>query len=94
MPEETLPLCPPSVEHVDIVPQSSTLRDVFSLPQLAQDEKVVESLPTSNVEFVSEAIPASEQQMAFLRYLVNHGLINEGFEEGDVPEQYRQKPLP
>src|SRR5262249_16206771 len=32
MPEETLPLCPPSVEHVDVVPQSSTHRDVFSLP--------------------------------------------------------------
>jgi hypothetical protein len=93
-PEETLPLCPPSIEHVDIVPQSSTLRDVFSLPQLTQDEKIVESLTSSNVELTSETVPTSEQQMAFLQYLVSRGLINEGFEEDNIPEQYRQKPLP
>jgi hypothetical protein len=66
--------------------QSSSPRDVSAPPRLSQDEKPLENLPIS-----SETTPASEQQMAFLRYLVSHGLVNEGFEEGQVPEQYRQK---
>ena len=31
-----------------------------------------------------------EQQLTFLRYLVKRGLVNEGFSEGHVPEQYRK----
>jgi len=39
----------------------------------------------------SEATP--EQRMAFLRYLVKHGHINEGFAEDKTPEQYKHKHL-
>lgn len=35
-----------------------------------------------------EATP--EQRMAFLRYLVRHGHVNEGFAEDKIPEQYKQ----
>jgi hypothetical protein len=85
-PDTTLPLCPPPVEQVDMLAQSPTLREVSSPPRLSQDEQTLENLATS-----SETTPTSGQQMAFLRYLVSHGLVNEGFEEGQVPEQYRQK---
>ncbi len=35
--------------------------------------------------------PTPEQQLEFLAYLVRRGLVNEGFPEGQVPEQYREK---
>jgi hypothetical protein len=35
--------------------------------------------------------PTQEQQLAFLRYLVKRGIVNEGFPEGQAPEQYKQK---
>jgi len=92
-PEATLPLRPPSVEHVDIVIQSSPLRDVSFPPRLSQDEKMLENLILSNAQIGSQTTPTPEQHLAFLSYLVSHGLVNEGFEEGEVPEQYRKKNL-
>jgi hypothetical protein len=35
--------------------------------------------------------PTPEQQLEFLSYLVRRGLVNEGFPEGQVPDQYRKK---
>lgn len=32
-----------------------------------------------------------EQQLEFLRYLVQQGVVNEGFAEGQVPTQYQSK---
>jgi hypothetical protein len=32
-----------------------------------------------------------EQKLAFLRYLVQKGQVNEGFEKGQTPEQYRKR---
>lgn len=34
--------------------------------------------------------PTPEQQLEFLSYLVQRGLVNEGFPAGQVPEQYRK----
>ncbi|MBA2286374.1 MAG: hypothetical protein H0W02_12905 [Ktedonobacteraceae bacterium] len=31
-----------------------------------------------------------EQHLDFLRYLVQRGIVNEGFEQGRVPQQYRK----
>jgi len=36
-------------------------------------------------------LPRHEQQLEFLRYLVQQGVINEGFAEGQVPTQYQAK---
>jgi hypothetical protein len=91
MPEATLPLRPLSVEHIDTVTPSPTLREVSSPSRLPQDEQTRENLIVSDTQFGSETTPAFEQQLAFLSYLVSHGLVNEGFEEGEVPEQYRKK---
>jgi hypothetical protein len=35
--------------------------------------------------------PTAEQRLAFMRYLAQRGLINEGFAEGQIPEQYKKK---
>jgi hypothetical protein len=37
--------------------------------------------------------PTSEQQLEFLQYLVRRGLLNEGFAEGQVPDQYRTRSM-
>ena len=34
--------------------------------------------------------PTPEQQLEFLQYLVKRGIVNEGFPEGQVPNQYRK----
>ncbi len=34
--------------------------------------------------------PTPEQQLEFLHYLVKRGIVNEGFTEGQVPEQYKK----
>jgi hypothetical protein len=41
----------------------------------------------------SVQMPSSEyeQQLEFLRYLVQQGVVNEGFAEGQVPAQYQSK---
>lgn len=90
-PEANLPLSSLSVEHVDIITQPTTLRDIYSLPYLAQDEQTLEDLTLSITPFDGETAPIPVQQMAFLKYLVSRGLVNEGFEEGSIPEQYRPK---
>lgn len=35
--------------------------------------------------------PTQEQQLAFLRYLVKRGIVNEGFPEGHEPDQYQNR---
>jgi hypothetical protein len=41
----------------------------------------------------AEAVPSPtpEQKLEFLRYLVKHGIVNEGFAAGQTPEQYKGK---
>lgn len=34
--------------------------------------------------------PTPEQKLDFLHYLVKRGIVNEGFAEGQVPEQYKE----
>jgi hypothetical protein len=94
-PEATLPLRPLSFEHIDRATPPPFLREATFPPRSSQDEKTLESLSLSDAQIGSTSemtpTPIPEQQLAFLRYLVSHGLINEGFEEGQVPEQYRRK---
>ena len=39
----------------------------------------------------SSSAPIPERQLEFLRYLVERGIVNEGFSEGNIPEQYRKE---
>jgi len=36
--------------------------------------------------------PTPEKHLEFLRFLVKRGILNEGFDEGKVPEQYKREP--
>lgn len=45
---------------------------------------------SSNVLPGESPAPTPEQKLEFLHYLVKHGIVNEGFSEGKVPEQYRR----
>jgi len=38
----------------------------------------------------TQVAATQEQKLAFLRYLVQKGQVNEGFEKGQTPEQYRK----
>lgn len=40
---------------------------------------------------VAAPAPTAEQRLEFMRYLAQRGLINEGFAEGQIPDQYKKK---
>jgi hypothetical protein len=56
-------------------------------PLPGMTEKNTNILP-ENVPMLSSKY---EQQLEFLRYLVQQGVVNEGFAEGQVPTQYQAK---
>ena len=87
-PEATLPLRPSSVEHADTITQPLPIKDT-SPPPL--DDKTLEKAKSSEVPLDQEIKPTPEQHMGFLQYLISRGLINEGFDEGKIPEQYSKK---
>lgn len=43
-----------------------------------------------NISSPSTPQPTAAQKLEFLRYLVQRGLVNEGFDHGYEPEQYRK----
>ncbi len=47
---------------------------------------------TSKAE-VPPPSPTPEQKLAFLQYLVKRGIVNEGFNEGQIPRQYKKSQL-
>jgi hypothetical protein len=46
--------------------------------------------PVSSASAKPKSEPQVEQHLEFLHYLVLRGIVNEGFPEGQVPEQYRK----
>lgn len=54
-------------------------------------EDAVGVSPTCDSE---KPTPTFEQRLAYLRYLYQHGLINEGFPDEAQPRQYRQGRFP
>ncbi len=51
----------------------------------------VHSMEASNLQEDASPSPTLEQRLAFLRYLTQRGLINEGFDKEHTPEQYKSK---
>ncbi len=49
----------------------------------------IESI-AGNAETVFDTPLTPERKLEFLHYLVRHGIVNEGFPEGQIPEQYKQ----
>jgi len=68
-------------------PQASATEENANITRASSATK---DISTSRGE-IPQPPPTQEQQMAFLQYLVRRGLVNEGFAEGQVPEQYKQK---
>ncbi len=78
-------------------------RIVQPSPPLLEEraESTFPSLPPPPAEKVKEVrigeasassispTPTAERQLEFLRYLVKRGIVNEGFAEGTVPDQYK-----
>jgi hypothetical protein len=74
-PEHVLPPYQPATD--ESLPSSSTL-----VTNIAQDQM---PLPAD-----TKVAPSDEQHLAFLHYLVKKGVYNEGFTEGQTPDQYRR----
>jgi len=73
-----LPALPPQIPVTPPIEKPITALDASP-----HEEKT--SLPTTPL-----AAPTPEQKLEFLQYLVRRGIVNEGFAQGHVPEQYRQ----
>jgi hypothetical protein len=85
-PPSPVPSPSPAVDKVD-PPQPPTLQPPQSIDSSVS---AVES-GSANAELVFDPPPppTPEQKLDFLHYLVKQGIVNEGFAEGQVPEQYK-----
>jgi hypothetical protein len=63
----------------------------FTSPPMPLIEMPGETASNSRDGSPSGASATAEQKLAFLRYLVKRGILNEGFAEDKVPDQYRRK---
>jgi hypothetical protein len=80
-------------ENIPEISRSTSDERSDHAAQQRPPENVNSSLTSSSVTTRGEPPPAptEEQQLAFLNYLVKRGLVNEGFAEGQLPEQYKRK---
>jgi hypothetical protein len=78
----------PTDEYSERISQSHQPAEV-SPPLIPQNNGMPE-LP-SFLDNGTHSSSDEEQHLTFLHYLVKRGVYNEGFAEGQEPEQYRQK---
>jgi hypothetical protein len=79
---------------------SDDLSERMSPPALPDEQipllRPLLEVTDEDMNFLSENMQTSlfeyEQQLGFLRYLVQQGVVNEGFAEGQIPTQYQSKP--
>ena len=81
-PERVIPSPPPVIEENPASPPVSP-------PAVPVETAKETPKPTRDVP--ATVPPTQEQLLEFLRYLVKRGIVNEGFAEGQVPEQYKRK---
>lgn len=63
----------------------------FISPPILENQSTHPPTPSQTEKTTTEgATPSPEQQLEFLRYLVQRGLVNEGFERGKEPGQYKK----
>ena len=67
---------------------SSTIEEHVPTSQLSSRELLPEN--TGSPADSTTPSPTFQQRLVFLRHLVKQGVINEGFAEGQVPEQYKK----
>jgi hypothetical protein len=86
MPE---PLWPPVEDRSERLVQPTSPMEPE--PIASTHHPVVDSSRDAYTSSNDASSPTFEQQLEFLRYLMQRGLLNEGFSEGQVPGQYRRK---
>jgi hypothetical protein len=75
---------------------SDELPERLSSPAKHDEPAVLPCILSSTTSKDTTILPSDpssrfEQQLEFLRYLVQQGVINEGFAEGQTPRQYQSK---
>ena len=75
-------------EHTEQVVQSSPIEG--SAPSSQSPSKELPQGRTPSTEDSQAPSPTFEQRLVFLRHLVKRGIVNEGFAEGMVPDQYKK----
>lgn len=78
--KEELPPAPPTPTQLPMTPPAENAKTAISSISEASLLAVPPSTPPP---------PTPEQKLEFLHYLVKRGIVNEGFTEGQVPEQYK-----
>lgn len=85
-PPSPVPSPSPTVDKVD-PPQPPTQQPPQSIDSSVS--AVESGSAHSESVFDPPPPPTQEQKLDFLHYLVKRGIVNEGFAEGQVPEQYK-----
>jgi hypothetical protein len=83
-PPPSAPMPPPSISTTSSEKtETSTTPALETAPEPTkihgQEERLAPFMPA----------PTAEQKLEFLQYLIKRGIVNEGFAEGQTPEQYR-----
>jgi len=88
-PERVVQATPPSIEKVD-PPQPPTL--LPTTPPIDSSPMAEDTSENATPLFLEgpPPSPAPDPELEFLLYLVKRGIVNEGFVEGQVPEQYKK----
>lgn len=76
--------------HVEQAAQSSPPPIEESASPSQSPPKELPQGRTPSAEDSPAPSPTFEQRLVFLRHLVKRGVINEGFAEGKVPDQYKK----
>ena len=88
-PERVMQSAPPPSEKAEPLPPSSPATPpTESTTVTTKENPVSKSKPI--FPDAPPPTPTLEQQLEFMHYLVKRGIVNEGFTEGQVPEQYRK----
>jgi len=77
-------------EHAEQAAQSSPSLIEESAPPSQPPSKELPQGHAPSAEDSPAPAPTFEQRLVFLRHLVKRGVINEGFAEGKVPDQYKK----
>ena len=92
-PPQPQPLSPPPISSE--LPETPYPTSLDKGKEGSINRPLTEDIFSSDVPSTPAPMPGSaptfEQQLEFLHYLVKRGIVNEGFEEGKVPEQYRKE---
>ncbi len=93
-PERVMQSAPPPNDKAEPLPPSSPATPISVTPPTEATTVTTKENPVSkNTSVFPDApppTPTPEQQLEFMHYLVKRGIVNEGFTEGQVPEQYRK----